>query len=621
MRRKVVTKTHRGWRSQVAAMVIMVLWIVMTSTAADAQTLIGSPFITGWDGWTDVFDYSITPARSGWPGWGIMLEYPTLSECSDGNEADGLAVNDGLFKPYIMVNSNVTPSAYSIDATMISNDDDGVGLVFGYVDNDNYFRVTIRNQTGGASGVPQGIYLQKVVGGVITMLAGPDTGCAYPNSDAVGNRLTFHMGVQVNGSSYTVLAPDAIGDPMVYFAGSDADLQVGRYGFQTWAHCLDSRTLDASWGLEVEQMQVTSATLNKTHTFTNAWPVAFKKITMSRADGRQDLERTAFDQGNFRLDFRNGTIMENSQAYLYGSSVCATMNTDFTGPAMIVDELGAEEMEDVQMQLRLTSGDKDGLGMLLRVQQDDVDPNQLSFYRVHFSAVDIDANNRCPKGMSIQKCVAGGTGNMPVWTEIYRDDQQNVPFAFQYFTSSLTAIPFDVKVIVTNNEDDTATTIRVEVINDPNGTPTPYTWEVTDSNSPLLTGTVGLESWYASCCASGSKGFGSVFGGYGGDPDAALVVVPSAIPEIPGDADRDGDVDQDDAADMAAAWGAGPGSTWAMGDFNKDGYVNACDAAILAANYGYVWSGESESEPVPEPGTTALLLGALTALALGRRRR
>ena len=58
-----------------------------------------------------------------------------------------------------------------------------------------------------------------------------------------------------------------------------------------------------------------------------------------------------------------------------------------------------------------------------------------------------------------------------------------------------------------------------------------------------------------------------------------------ATPPIPGDANRSGTVDADDARILAAHWGRS-GMTWADGDFNKDGVVNAADAAILAANWG-----------------------------------
>jgi len=84
---------------------------------------------------------------------------------------------------------------------------------------------------------------------------------------------------------------------------------------------------------------------------------------------------------------------------------------------------------------------------------------------------------------------------------------------------------------------------------------------------------------------------------------------------VPGDATRNGVVDDGDAAALASHWGASGG--WSEGDFNADGLVNALDAAILTANWHY---GMTEGTAVPEPSALVLFC-ALSVVLLPRRRR
>jgi len=84
---------------------------------------------------------------------------------------------------------------------------------------------------------------------------------------------------------------------------------------------------------------------------------------------------------------------------------------------------------------------------------------------------------------------------------------------------------------------------------------------------------------------------------------------------MPGDANGDGAVDNNDAAILAANW-LSTSATWSMGDFNDDDAVDGLDATLLAAN----WQGTS-SASVPEPGTLALLLTAVLSLVSQQRAR
>jgi hypothetical protein len=88
---------------------------------------------------------------------------------------------------------------------------------------------------------------------------------------------------------------------------------------------------------------------------------------------------------------------------------------------------------------------------------------------------------------------------------------------------------------------------------------------------------------------------------------------------IPGDANGDNKVDDQDASILAAHWQMSSGATWEDGDFNNDGKVDDRDASILAAHWQ---EGTEGTTSVPEP-TTLVLLAAISLLALPllRRRR
>jgi hypothetical protein len=86
----------------------------------------------------------------------------------------------------------------------------------------------------------------------------------------------------------------------------------------------------------------------------------------------------------------------------------------------------------------------------------------------------------------------------------------------------------------------------------------------------------------------------------------------------PGDANRDGVVNQFDVSTLAGNFG-GSGKTWDTADFNSDGIVNQFDVSALAGNFNQV-SPPPAISAVPEP-TSAILAGvALLGLRFRGRR-
>ncbi len=104
----------------------------------------------------------------------------------------------------------------------------------------------------------------------------------------------------------------------------------------------------------------------------------------------------------------------------------------------------------------------------------------------------------------------------------------------------------------------------------------------------------------------------------GGDGNDVLLYTPSPV-VIPGDLDRDGEVDPADLARLLRGFGATAGATLYSGDADGDGDVDDGDLNLLLSNMGATAGGLSAGhvQTVPEP--SALLLAAFAAAALSGR--
>jgi hypothetical protein len=345
--------------------------------------------------------------------------------------------------------------------------------------------------------------VQKIVGGVLTQISpnGTGVGAATPITQAmINNRTPFDLKVAVDGANYQVLFNN-----MPIVSGTDPDLAAGRkVGMLSWAQLADTdETPDpVFWGSELEAISVTQgANTLYSETFA-ARPVPWRQLVMTNATGTVNTGNTASkdDLGNFGIRLNDPWIHQVSN----GFENATVDNTDFIGPAVVVDQPGSANYRDYEMKVRIGATDNDGLGVLVRAQDDN------NFYRINFTNEGLGTGGitRAPRGLSVQKVQNGA------WTELFRDNQDAPLFLYTpgaAGTNPATAgFPaFDLSVKAVGN------TLRVSVT-DHMGNVINYPL-ITDSNNPLLTGTVGLATW-------GTENV--YYLGYGGVAGPLLTLIP-----------------------------------------------------------------------------------------------
>lgn len=440
---------------------------------ASAQVLVGNPFVSPNQNWVDAFP---PPTRGG--NWRLSLHTPSLIDTNNANPPTaGAVTNDGTYQPDVLIkDSFLAPATYDVNAILRTNDDDLIGVVWNYQDPNNYFRVGFRQQPGsGNFGGTEGVSVQKIVNGVVTQLvpSSPMAGTAAVDQAMIDNRTPFNVKVAVNGANYDVLF-----NGVSVASGTDPDLASGRkVGFQSWAQQADAAAVTPFWGSEFESISVTQGANTLFSESFAARQVPFRQIIMTNAAG-VSTQTTASkeDLGNFGQAISDPWVFQHSN----GFENATTSNIDFIGPAVVVDSAGSANFSNYEMRTRIGAADNDGIGVLVRVQDDN------NFYRINFTNEATGAGaTRAPRGMSVQKVRNG------VWSELYRDD--NNPL-FVYTPAAAGTTPatagfpaFDLTVGAVGNS------LKIQV-RDQNGNVITYP-RIIDAADPILTGTVGFATW------------------------------------------------------------------------------------------------------------------------------
>ncbi len=283
--------------------------------------------------------------------------------------------NTGTHEPDVLIKNTFTaPAAYVYTARMRTNDDDLLGIVWNYLDPNNYFRAGIRQQpASGTFGGTEGFSIQKIVGGVVTQLF-PAAPMATPSpitQAMIDRRTPFDLQVVVNGTNYEVVF-----NGTSQASGSDAALVAGRkVGFQSWAQQSDAAAVTPFWGTEIESVSVTQgASTLFSETFA-ARQIPFRQVVMTNAAGAAGNNGTNPRDilGNFGQAINDPWVHQHSNGFLNATA----NNTDFIGPAVVVNSPGSSGFKDYEMRVRLGATDNDGIGVVVGAGRQQLLPHQL----------------------------------------------------------------------------------------------------------------------------------------------------------------------------------------------------------------------------------------------------
>lgn len=359
----------------------------------------------------------------------------------------------------MLINDTVAPAAFTYKARLVAGDDDGFGLVFGYKDPTNFFRVNFGRQN--RTGFPwTGWNVDQKTNNVATNLFGAGT----PNfTPSFVNRagIPFDVTIQLDAQNRLTLTlvDDPDGENITYPLVENQPLPtsaVGKVGFMQWGQ---SGGTPRAFQILNPTLEPTPLVLNDQNQLSQWSPV----VTL-RADGTgisgalQPIWSLALG-ANGPL----GVLLENSDI---APGNDASGQIDFPAGALVT---GDTTWTNYVVKARMFSNDDDGYGLMLRY----VDPS--NFYRVAMRNQSSGTGIR--RGLSVQKSVNG------IFEEVFFEETPQYLFPGN--------VPFEISAAIITN------TLHVLVRGNLNTTPTTFTYGPIDmaAGNVIPAGKPGVFAW------------------------------------------------------------------------------------------------------------------------------
>lgn len=441
---------HRSWISHARSCWLASLGLLLLAPlAARSAVLFQDEFNQGIPGWT-----AVKPRGVYWNGplrWEYDLVHRAIVERSN-IYTDTPLVSPSAIAP-MLINGAVARAPFTYSARMTAGDSDAFGLVFGYQNETNFYRLYF-SQLSRAGFPYRGCTVDRKTNGVWSTLTPPSTAFLY----ATGRTFDVTLSVDVANRATVEIVDDPLGAATAYRPINNLALPTaadGQVGVLTWG-------MGSYYprGFRIQNLALSPAGLQgNLYGMTNWTPVVPPKANGSAALSGGIREASWFFSANERGP--GGTLTEDSDA-------CAENNAanpaDFTGPTIVA---GDSAWSNYVVAARIVPHDMQGQGLILRYQ----DPS--NFYRIALAALQFEATG-LPGGLSVQKNVNR------VYTQIHRDNPVN-------YAPRLN-VPYDLVAQIATN------TLNILLVADPDGAPQAYTYGPFHIDG-VDRGKIGLFSW------------------------------------------------------------------------------------------------------------------------------
>ena len=370
----------------------------------------------------------------------------------------------------MLINDTVAPNELTYKARLNTGDNDGFGLIFGYQDDQNFYRITFAIQDRKGVGFPWvDWHIDRKVDGLVQDLFGNNTP-DYEQTFVPTAGRDFDATITVSADNkLTFTLVDDPGNPdfeMSYVLVEDQELPDpagGKVGIHSWGQ---SGTVAGTHSFLITNLSLDPTPLVNGAPTSNLgdWTLAIPVSREDESNSLNILPNWGFPVGKDNQSFN--TLVESSNG-LGGNDAEGTV--DFVAGGLVA---GVSSWTDYRMTTRMIAGDDDGFGVYLRYK------DAANFYRIAFRSQD-NATTGVPEGVSVQKAVDGFYEEVLV--EVVGDDD-----GFQPTTGQ----PFDLAASITGNE------LNIRIVDNPDVSPQSFVYNPIEILEPTVdSGKVGVWSW------------------------------------------------------------------------------------------------------------------------------